>query len=100
MVWGGGLEDTIPEAHPTDQYSAHHRVPGEPCSSLYHRPGCWHPFVSLANPHSSPPCYRAIFNVCVPILSSPPPPPPSSSSARQVYGSCVGSKLLLHMCIT
>lgn len=72
MVWGGGLEDTIPEAHPTDQYSAHHRVPGEPCSFLYHQPGCWHPFVSLVNPHSSPPCYRAIFNVCVPILSPPP----------------------------
>lgn len=74
MVWGGGLEDTIPEAHPTDQYSAHHRVPGEPCSFLYHQPGCWHPFVSLANPHSS----RRVtvrFSTCA-FPSSPLPPFP------------------------
>ena len=70
MVWGGGLEDTIPEAHPTDQYSTHHRVPENSVSILLRRPDAGSlPLVPdhFANPHSSPACYRVTFSVCVPI---------------------------------
>lgn len=75
MVWGGGLEDTIPEAHPTDQYSAHHRVPGEPVPLFITSPDAGIP----SSPSRTPIAHRRVtvrFSTCA-FPSSPllPPPP-------------------------